>query len=86
MNYTHSKIHIETALLATKASKTKLSGHSYISVLLSIEWLVAAEVGALNYLHVFQVEDTAVYTCRASNEAGESDISYQVDVQGKYST
>ncbi|XP_060552023.1 hemicentin-1-like isoform X2 [Ruditapes philippinarum] len=28
-----------------------------------------------------QVGDTALYTCRAVNEAGESDISYQVDVQ-----
>ncbi|XP_053380218.1 hemicentin-1-like [Mercenaria mercenaria] len=28
-----------------------------------------------------QVADTALYTCRAVNEAGESDTSYQVDVQ-----
>ena len=31
-----------------------------------------------------QEEDTARYTCRAKNVAGQSEIAYNVDVQGKY--
>ena len=30
-----------------------------------------------------QVVDTGLYTCRANNEAGQADLSYQVDVQGR---
>jgi len=33
--------------------------------------------------HSSQVVDTGLYTCRANNEAGQADLSYQVDVQGR---